>query len=667
MIKKLKKQSGNKDEKYIARTAENAGWSKKVAERKMKKAKEAIGISYRDYAVLKFYEIPEEQQKEEYENVQKRRKIDEEKKQNCIEKTVLATGWDEDYALEQIKLAKKETGVSYKNYTRLKLYEVPQEQLKDEYEKRLEKRKEEKRKEKECVEKTVLATGWTEEYALKQIKLAKEETGVSYKNYTRLKMYEVPQEQLKEEYEKRLQKRKEEKRREKECVEKTVLATGWDEDFALKQIKLAKKETGVSYKNYTRLKMYEVPQEQLKDEYEKRLKKNQQDKENREKCISAVMQYADCDRETALTQIKDAKQRTGISYKNYLALNFHEIPPEEQAEKYESFLKRKAIRKQKREHYINQVIRATGWDRDYIVKEMKKAWDGVGASAEMYAVYKFWDVPEEEWRTYFTKGDVNALREKYNKDPEIIKLFMNKDLFCEKFDKFMGRPWCTSDKLTYEVFCEKFGKLGKVIYKPTTRSGGKGVEVFDFNSDNIRETYDQIKALPDGLIEGFFKQHPDLQKFSLKSVNTMRIGTIVSYDNIPGVENGKVNIVYAGLRMGCGDKYVDNLHSGGIMTDIDIDTGVIITDGVDFDNNVYTTHPDTGTKIKGFKIPYFDEMKKMIEEAGAGIEGYYGWDVAIGENGPVIIEVNTNAGPTALQAPYVPMKKGMRHRIEKFL
>lgn len=446
---------------------------------------------------------------------------------------------------------------------------------------------------------------------------------------------------------------------------KVVAATGWAEQEAKEKMKKAKSEFGIRYKDYANLKFYNIPEEKQKEQYEIIIRKREMDKK---KCIDNTVEATGWDREYAEAQIKLAKKLTGTTYRHYTLFKLYQVPENELVDAYnERFAKRKQDRQVKREHYIEQVMNASGWDRALVVEKMKKAWKEVGASAEMFAVYKFWEVPEEEWCTYFTKGDVNALRDKYNKDQDIIKLFMNKDLFCNKFDKFMGRPWCISENLTYDVFCEKFGKIGKVIYKPTTRSGGKGIEVFDFDDSNIKETYEKIKALPDGLIEGFFKQHPDMQKFSLKSVNTIRVGTIVSYDNVPGVENGKVNIVYAGLRMGCGEKYVDNLHSGGIMTDIDLDTGVIVTDGVDFDNNVYTEHPDTGAKIKGFKIPYFDKLKEMIEEAAAGIEGYYGWDVAIGENGPVIIEVNTNAGPTALQAPYVPLKKGMRYRIEKYL
>lgn len=457
------------------------------------------------------------------------------------------------------------------------------------------------------------------------------------------------------------------KKKRDKYITKTVKATGWSRKDAKAKMEKARNEFGISFKDYANHEFYTVPEEKQKEAYDEILAQKAKNKERKQNCINQVASITGWPYEQAEQKVNTIKKQTFATYNDILRGKLYNYDDSELLAAYENYEKRLEAHKAKRERYMKQVMEACGWSRELTSEKMNKAWDEVGASAEMFAVYKFWEVPEEEWHTYFTKGDVNALRAKYNKNQDIIDLFMNKDRFCAKFDKYMGRPWCTSENLTYDVFCEKFGSIGKVIYKPTTRSGGKGVQVFDFDQSNIKETYEQIKALPDGLIEGFFKQHPDMQKFSLKSVNTLRVGTIVSYDNIPGTVNGKVNIVYAGLRMGSGDKYVDNLHSGGIMTDIDIDTGVIVTDGVDFNNNVYTKHPDTGEPIKGFKIPYFEELKQMLMEAGDGIEGYYGWDVAIGENGPVIIEVNTNAGPTALQAPYVPDKIGMRHRIEKYL
>ena len=49
------------------------------------------------------------------------------------------------------------------------------------------------------------------------------------------------------------------------------------------------------------------------------------------------------------------------------------------------------------------------------------------------------------------------------------------------------------------------------------------------------------------------------------------------------------------------------------------------------------------------------------------VVGNLGWDIAITENGPTIIEVNIGPGARLLQVPYVAEGKGMKHVLEKYL
>ena len=52
-------------------------------------------------------------------------------------------------------------------------------------------------------------------------------------------------------------------------------------------------------------------------------------------------------------------------------------------------------------------------------------------------------------------------------------------------------------------------------------------------------------------------------------------------------------------------------------------------------------HPDTGVPISG-TIPYWEETICIVKEIASGMPQlqYFGFDVAITENGPKIIEVN---------------------------
>jgi len=49
------------------------------------------------------------------------------------------------------------------------------------------------------------------------------------------------------------------------------------------------------------------------------------------------------------------------------------------------------------------------------------------------------------------------------------------------------------------------------------------------------------------------------------------------------------------------------------------------------------------------------------------LEGYLGWDVAIAEDGPILIEVNDRPGVVLLSTPYAAQKKGMKHVLAKYL
>ena len=366
--------------------------------------------------------------------------------------------------------------------------------------------------------------------------------------------------------------------------------------------------------------------------------------------------------------MKAAKERVGITYKEYDRHNFFNVSEEKQEEEYREILEKHRIREREKElGYINTVVENTGWTPEYAEEMMKHSKEATGASYEHYAIYRFWEVDEETQKTYFCKGDADKLREIYNKDPKILRQFINKDLFCEKFDKYLGRPWLSTDQLSWDVFQKRFEDQRKIIYKPRASSGGNNVQVFDLQLQSLKDAYEAIRRLPDGVIEGYIDQHPEMKRLSPNSVNTLRVVTIQTQDNIPGVEPNKVHFVYAGVRMGQGNSVVDNLHQGGMIAILDLETGKIETNAVDFKNCVFEKHPDTGTVIKGFRIPHFEKVKQLIETAGAGIPAYLGWDIAITPDGPIIVEINTHPGADGLQTAYLPEKKGVRHIIERFL
>lgn len=146
----------------------------------------------------------------------------------------------------------------------------------------------------------------------------------------------------------------------------------------------------------------------------------------------------------------------------------------------------------------------------------------------------------------------------------------------------------------------------------------------------VREKYN--------LMEEYVYQHTKLQMLSPNTLNTCRIMTHLN-------ENGIVDILGAVLRMGT-QKNVDNFSMGGIAAPIDVTTGVVSGDAVSFDiyQPKHTQHPVSLITIKGFEMPFWNECISMVK-AAASIFTYnrtVGWDIAVRDNGPILIEGNHN-------------------------
>jgi hypothetical protein len=72
------------------------------------------------------------------------------------------------------------------------------------------------------------------------------------------------------------------------------------------------------------------------------------------------------------------------------------------------------------------------------------------------------------------------------------------------------------------------------------------------------------------------------------------------------------------------------------------------------------THPDSRLPISGLRIPEIDEIRRLAIQAARRLPEVQsiGWDIALGENGPCLIEGNDRWSHQLLQAT---LGKGCRH------
>lgn len=314
--------------------------------------------------------------------------------------------------------------------------------------------------------------------------------------------------------------------------------------------------------------------------------------------------------------------------------------------KVKIFLNRAASGSLKRMHnFAKGIHERTGKPTALILADMANCILRYGIGYQEYANYGFESKSSAQRKTFMTMNHSVALNRMLN-DETLVSAVDDKAEFIHRFRNFLGRECHVVDEMSDEYFRTFLSKYDAVFVKAANSFGG--LEVRKIKRDEIEDPYALYKELTADpkkryVVEEAIHQHPKMNELFPGSVNTMRMVTIV--------KDGKPKFIYAILRMGKGEKPVDNATSGGIYTRVDTD-GVLRWPAYSEKEGIfYETHPDTGTKIQGFTVPMFKEAVELVLNA-AMVEpklGYIGWDVAITENGPVLVEGNMLPGYDMIQ------------------
>ncbi len=295
-----------------------------------------------------------------------------------------------------------------------------------------------------------------------------------------------------------------------------------------------------------------------------------------------------------------------------------------------------------------------------IYEDVKKCENLYGASFEDYQMFGFYELPDEKRETFITKAWWKEMLAKVN-DMKYDPIFVEKDLFYQNFKEFLGRDFLIQKGLTKKKFTKFVQGKNKIVYKPCGLSQGRGVKIYDLSKENINNIYQEIMNQKDGVIEDYIAQHSSMKKFS-PAVNTIRITTLYW--------NHQIHIIGAILRMGYSSDEIDNFSTGGIIVEINPKTGKLSSYGIDKDRNLYDFHPKTKVQFENFKIPYWDQVLNLIDQCVKVIPQirYVGWDIAITEDGPILVEGNSWAGWHNYQlVKGILNKEGMKSEFEKIL
>lgn len=192
---------------------------------------------------------------------------------------------------------------------------------------------------------------------------------------------------------------------------------------------------------------------------------------------------------------------------------------------------------------------------------------------------------------------------------------------------------------SFSDLLELLEQKGSVVIKRKSGGGGRDVHILEHrdgmyftdgenaSSDRIRST---LEEMPESIVTEYIRQADYAANIYSRGANTIRILTLIDPETRSPFIGAAVH------RFGAEGSMIDNWSSGGIVADLDVESGKLGNaasspkKGGVFAKIDY--HPDTNTQIKGTKVPGWDLVKeKILEISGeySDLTPYLAWDVII--------------------------------------
>jgi hypothetical protein len=203
-----------------------------------------------------------------------------------------------------------------------------------------------------------------------------------------------------------------------------------------------------------------------------------------------------------------------------------------------------------------------------------------------------------------------------------------------------------------------------LFVKIKTGRGGRGAEKWSYAAGTYRSAAgDHLTAaeltarlmrrsvIKKRIVEHYLTNHSALADLNLGALATARIVTARN-------ETGDIEATHAVFRMPQRPGApVDNIHAGGIAAPVDLATGTLgrATDlGLKSTSRWHERHPTTDAVILGRTLPHWPAALDLARRAHAliGDRVVVGWDVAILEDGPCLVEGNGKPDVDLIQRPH---------------
>ena len=287
--------------------------------------------------------------------------------------------------------------------------------------------------------------------------------------------------------------------------------------------------------------------------------------------------------------------------------------------------------------YINVIHKESGKPRALLFCDMVWCFLRYGIGYLEYRTFGFVWQDRAHRATYMTMSDNHRISRRLN-DRAKREIFEDKIAFLRRFAPLVKRDWLDLEASTPQER-RAFAAVHPVCFAKTRAGfGGRGVERVELCAGGEDDVFRRLLAEGKTLVEEPIQQHPRMAALCSRSVNTLRIATIL--------KDGEVHVMYTLARIGNGRGDVDNITSGGMYAPVGADGRIAQSAFCDKTGQYYDRHPVSGVEIPGFEVPLYRESIALVQEAARVVPEvrYVGWDVALTASGPLLVEGNTLPG-----------------------
>jgi len=151
---------------------------------------------------------------------------------------------------------------------------------------------------------------------------------------------------------------------------------------------------------------------------------------------------------------------------------------------------------------------------------------------------------------------------------------------------------------------------------------------------------DQFLGTTPYLLQGVESNHGFFRRYS-ESLATIRVCILITKDGI--------KFPFAVLKLPSRDSVADNFwRPGNLACNLDLENGKILTvrSRDPFGTTDHTVHPETGEPLLGEIVPMWDRVLELARSCAPIFQPvrYQSMDIAVTQQGPVLVEINTGGG-----------------------